>query len=235
MANQIYFIGNAGVIVQIRGITVMIDGLYRGSKKEYPVSQIPPHLYKDLIDVRRNSLPKPDYILFSHNHKDHFSETMLEQYLESHTPRKVFLPNASRGTKRHICHPAKNVEIQFLRTRHLGKIFQDVIHNCILLKIHGISLLFTSDVDFFSESLEELKYEEISGIFVNPLFFHSEKGQKILKQWEHPFQIFVYHVPFLKDDRYYMQSMVRKDMEQYQLQERTVLLCESNQIEELPE
>lgn len=235
MPNQIYFIGNAGVIVEIGKITVMIDGLYRAEKKEYPVSQIPPDVYRDLMDVRKKNLPKPDYIVFSHAHEDHFCAAMLKKYLENHMPGRVFLPNASSGAKQCICQPEKNVEIQFLRTGHLGKNFQDVIHDCILVKIHNFSLLFTSDVDFFTESLEELKNERLDGIFVNPLFFHNEAGQKILKQWRHPFLIFVYHVPFWEDDTYHIQAMVRKDIEKYHLHDRAVLLCRPNQIEKLPE
>lgn len=245
---KIYFIGNAGVLISADGTSVMIDGLYASGGDGFHASPIPKDILYDLY-CRKGRLPGPDFLIFSHQHDDHLSVKLLDSYLDTHRPGCVFLPEKSFGVPSRFIHnmkrlgtvheivageqeqyrPAKNFEVVFYKTRHLGKQFTQVLHYCILITLSGYRLLFTADVDFFSESLNQFRNIPLHAVFVNPFFYHNETGQHILGSTVKANRIFIYHLPFEEDDKYYMQHMVRTDIHKYQRSSPVVMLCTPKQ------
>lgn len=231
MKSRIYLIGNAGILIESQGKACLIDGLYDCSGTGFHASPIPESIYQDLFE-KEGKLPKPDYLIFSHCHFDHYSKKLLCTYLAEHRPRAVFLPDQKESLSiledtgnpesiRYISgnyeayQVEKEIEISFIKTRHLGKNFGDTLHFCVILEIFRERFLLTADVDFFSEDFQRFPHKHFQGIFVNPLFYHHPVGQDILLDIFSTEYIFVYHLPFTEDDQWHLQHMVTKDIERY--------------------
>ena len=249
---EIYFIGNAGVLISADDTSVLIDGLYSSRGGEFPVSPIPGDVLNELYS-RRGPLPEPDYLVFSHPHYDHLSEKLLDSYLDTHPSGSVYLPEGTssayvrslynmkqRGNTYEIItgkerqyRPGKDLEISFYKTRHLGKNFKQTLHYCILITISSCRLLFTADVDFFSESLSQFSQVPLNAAFVNPFLYHNEEGQKILRNTLQAEHTYIYHVPFEDNDNYHIRHMINKDLYRYRKTTPAVLLCTPRQNEKL--
>lgn len=245
---QIHFIGNAGVLVCVGKTSVLIDGLYSSEGEGFQISPIPREVFADLCHPE-GRLPSPDYLIFSHRHFDHFSEELLDSYLNAKRPKCVFLPGGKISgpeqtvlsfKKRSIDYelvtgeerfyqPEKDLEISFYKTRHLGRQFGRVLHYCILITLSSCRLLFTADVDFFSEPLYQFCGLPLHAVFINPLFYHNKTGQKILQDTLQAENAFIYHVPFEEDDICHIQHMAKTDIRRYQNTSPAILLGRPNQ------
>ena len=173
-------IGNAGVLVCVGKTSVLIDGLYSPRGEGFHTSPIPKGVFADLCRPE-GRLPSPDYLIFSHHHFDHLSENLLGSYLDARQPGCVFLPGGEDSGDGHLVRslgqrgishevvtgerrtyqPEKDLEVSFYRTRHLGRQFGRVLHYCILITLCSCRLLFTADVDFFTESLVPFQEDDI--------------------------------------------------------------------------
>lgn len=240
---EIHFIGNAGVLICSDETSVLVDGLYSSVGDGFHTSPIPSEVLAELYHPK-GRLPNPDYVIFSHHHFDHFSKELLGSYLDARQSGCIFLPEENSAGHRHLVHcmaqrgilheivtgdvrsyqPQKDLRISFYKTRHLGCCFGGILHYCILVTLSSCSFLFTADVDFFSESLDEFYRMPLQAVFVNPLFYHNETGQKILQETLNAENTFIYHVPFEEDDKYHMQNMVKKDIRRYQNTSPAILL-----------
>lgn len=240
---QIHLIGNAGVLVCVGKTSVLIDGLYSPRGEGFHTSPIPKDVFADLCRPE-GRLPSPDYLIFSHHHFDHLSENLLGSYLDARQPGCVFLPGGEASGEGHLVRslgqrgishevvtgerrtyqPEKDLEVSFYRTRHLGRQFGRVLHYCILITLCSCRLLFTADVDFFTESLHQFQGLPLHAVFVNPLFYHNKTGQQILHDTLKARNTFIYHVPFQEDDIYHMQHMVKTDIRRYQNTSPAILL-----------
>ncbi|MDD3746000.1 MAG: MBL fold metallo-hydrolase [Anaerostipes sp.] len=243
MKYQVYFVGNAGVLIKINNVTFLIDGFYSDEGTGFHVSPIPHCVKKDIFE-EKGKLPNPDYIIFTHLHYDHFSGDILKEYLKIHHPKKVVLPEGNTigyrecialMKKRKISYEIlpqlhgqyeleNNVEITCFYTRHLGKQFLRTPHYCVYLNVFSTRLLVTSDMDFFTQELKSFWGKKLHGIFVNPLFYHNESGQNILKKIKYLDRIFVYHLPEEKEDKYHLQKMVKRDIKKYDNENKALFL-----------
>ena len=248
MKCQIYLIGNAGILLEINKKTFLIYGLYSADGKGFQTSPIPEKICQNLLE-NTGELPSPDYLLFSHPHFDHLSEKLLCSYLTGHRPKAVFLPRQGNShyeacrrimKEKQICcklvsedtnyKVGKYTEIRYIKTRHLGKTFGEMMHFCIIVNVCQASFLFTADTDFFSEKFKEFPQKHFDGIFVNPLFYHNSEGQEILKNTLSAERFFVYHLPFLEDDRYHLQNMVKKDIRAYGQDKKVTVFASPGQV-----
>ncbi len=110
---------NAGVLLSLDGVTILLDGVCR-EVKPYPVT--PPW--------EREALQKcfPDVVAFTHAHKDHYDPTYAALY-EKQTGGVILGPETLPG-----CHASmedtvvKGVYIQPVFSRHIGLGGKDVAH-----------------------------------------------------------------------------------------------------------
>ena len=107
---------NAGVLLCIDGISVLLDGVCR---------ELPPYL--GTPDSVREELENnfPDVVAFTHRHEDHFDESYAENY-ETLALRSVIGPESS------ISGGVSNLKIVSVPTRHIGK--TDVPHTSFVIE-----------------------------------------------------------------------------------------------------
>lgn len=232
----ITLVANAGVLVEYKGTGLLVDGIHH--QKGHPFSPVP---LSDIKIMQQGSgiFKNLDYLLFTHEHPDHFTPQYVSEHISQCQVKGLFLP-AKDGSSSHyhllldhlqkmkIPHWGLGVEpgemkafplkedltVTVIGTRHMGPQFQDIRNDCFLLTIGDKNLLFTGDADHVADYFESaLKGVSIEAVFVNPLFFHNTEGQKIIHDIFSPRHIVIYHLPFEQDDAMRLSRMVYRDIE----------------------
>lgn len=110
---------NAGVILKLDGVSILLDGLADRVGEYLPT---PPALADELL---KNP---PDLLAFTHGHPDHCSEALLSPYRKQNL-RPILGPE--------LLHPdgvqVGGVTIRPVPSRHIGKVEPGLIHNSFLI------------------------------------------------------------------------------------------------------
>ena len=225
------FLVNAAVLLEFRGTKLLIDGIY--DENGHCFSNLSERQWEKL-KAGEGEFAGIEYLLFTHEHGDHFSPQRVAEYLEYRQPKAIFMPRdgsaALRALQkkaegmgipcvllhRELCRktvfrPEQEIRIRAFQTRHLDKLYWDVPHFCYLLECGEKKLLFTADVDFTQEDFSAVRGMALDAVFVNPLMSHSEEGKALFAAGVLQTKTkIVYHIPFAGED----QMMIRKIVEQ---------------------
>lgn len=124
----ILWLGHATVFVRLAGVNILLD----------PIFGKPPFV-KTFIDVPSpfDKLPKIDYLLVSHDHRDHCDETSIKQIAEKFPDARILgglgmedlfndwktptNPIQTAGWYQQFSLPEKSVKITFLPVRHWAR------------------------------------------------------------------------------------------------------------------
>ena len=237
-AIRITLIANAGILVEYNGIGFLVDGIHTAD--DPPFSRVPE---ADLAAMRQGVPPFThlDYLLFSHEHGDHCSPPAVLAHIYARPVQGIFLPDTAHGSqelarlRRHILRLGiphwslglapgtsrrivltDHVQVTVIGTRHMGPQYQEVRNDCFLLELDGRTLLFTGDGDHvWDYYAPALSGKQLDAVFVNPLFYHHKKGQRILRELFHPRHVLIYHLPFPEDETLRLTAMVYRDRERF--------------------
>ena len=111
-------VSNAGVLLTIDGMKILLDGFCH---REGPYMATPAHIRESLL------ANPPDRLAFTHDHPDHFDREVVEQS-RNQTLRPVIGPeNLPFAT---TCHgvAAGGVSVMPVKSRHIGKEYFHVPH-----------------------------------------------------------------------------------------------------------
>ena len=86
---SITFTSNTGLLMQYGDTKVLFDSLY--GKSGHRFSPLPQVLEQEIMEGA-GDFSEIDYLVFSHNHADHFSAKYLKAYLQQNTVKGIFLP-----------------------------------------------------------------------------------------------------------------------------------------------
>ena len=108
---------NAGVLLELDGISILLDGVCR-EVKPYPAT--PPG------ERQRLTTELPDIVAFTHSHKDHYDPAYAAEYMRQ-SGRAVFAPEGIRGGTMETC-KLGTVSITPVPCRHIGAAGKDTPH-----------------------------------------------------------------------------------------------------------
>lgn len=228
-------IANTGVLVAGAGSKTLVDGIYGGQPHRF--SEISPSVMSDIMGGC-GLFEGIDYLLFTHEHPDHFTPGLVIEYLEKQTPKAVVMPGGGSPAAASLelymkakdipavimapfvtpnmeYRPQEGVGLRLYAMRHLDRLYQHVPHFCFLLKTGGKSMLFTSDVDYTYADFSVFDGMDIDALFVNPIFYHNEGSNGVIDQIIRPKKTIIYHIPFEADDSMKMRKMVQRDIERF--------------------
>lgn len=248
---SVALLGNAGVMLQYEGIKILLDGLYLDDSGLF--SNIPQSVLNRLL-YSKNEFSDIDYLLFSHCHPDHFNKQLLFQFLLNHSPKQVVLPayaQESRSVisflnekqisftalnnngKSRVFSFSNNLYVTALPTVHMGNQFAEIPHFSYLFTMGMRNILFLADAACNAEHLQCIAREPIDSVFVTPLFFHDKVGQNIIKEMICPNQIFIYHMPFIENDKNGYYKMMNWDLKKWTNSITVTLFSEKEQVLQL--
>lgn len=112
--------GNAGVLLKLDGVSILLDGLCDRVEGYLPT---PPAIAEQLA---RNM---PDLLAFTHYHKDHCSRALLSPYRKENL-RPILGPESLHKGSVQV----GNVTVTPMESRHLGKIEPGLEHVSYIVK-----------------------------------------------------------------------------------------------------
>jgi len=116
---------NAGVLLKLDGVTILLDGVCREVK---PYLATPPE-ERDAITASF-----PDVVCFTHAHNDHYDPTFAALY-EKQTGGVIFGPASLPGCNASMkVHRVGDVEIIPIVTRHIGWIGNKIEHASFIIR-----------------------------------------------------------------------------------------------------
>lgn len=86
---KITFLGQAGLLFETAGLTMMIDPYFSDS-----VRAIQPQNYRRVAVDERVFDIKPDMMIFTHNHLDHYDPATVERFLDKSSGITVLAPRS---------------------------------------------------------------------------------------------------------------------------------------------
>lgn len=254
---RILLTANAGVLLEVVGVRFLIDALHHSD--QYPFSKVPLDLL-ERMNHEDNSFRNVDFVLFTHNHPDHYSPKLLMDYLQHNRVHRVLLPKQIGGEiqeqelaayleqervpywqlelprgQRHLYQLMPEVYLTVLGMQHTGRMFTNLDCDCILLTVKGKQILVTSDCDYEnSDNYLPLNSVQLDTVFINPMFFHSKQGRSLLKKWNCK-NVILYHVPFENEDKISLRILAHQDYIKFGHEFSNVqLLCRAEQEIILP-
>jgi len=161
---KVTYIANMGVLISSASKTVLIDGLFNNSFNTYPIPS--PKIVSKInkLETPFNSI---DLILVTHNHGDHFSWSMIAEYLSINKTVKVVCSNlasteliecknynvdSSRivGITPELCKSidtiVNDINLKLLRLRHDGGDGQSE-NIGFLIDMDGLNIFHSGDSD----------------------------------------------------------------------------------------
>jgi len=235
---DIILVANAGVLVRAHGVGLLLDGIHHADG--HPFIKVPENIL-ECMKLGEEPYSGIDYLLFTHEHPDHFTPELVLDQVRHRPVKGIFLPDEEEGTPalRHLYshlreqgipywplgleagevrkfQPEPGLQITAIGARHMGPQFQDVRNDCFLVSINGMNLLFTGDADHVGEYFERaVKDVPIEAVFVNPIFYHNPEGQAVINEIINPRKVAIYHLPQKQNDPMHLHFTVKRAMQRY--------------------
>lgn len=212
---SVRLIANAGILVEYRGLRFLIDGIHTNDNLDF--DGVPEQLLGTMLRGD-GALSHLDYLLFTHEHIDHFSPSCTQIYLQNNRVKGIFMP-ASGGRRLADlqeytelagipCHRLQLVSgttksfpltadttVTAAGFRHMGDQFREKENDCFLLSLGDQNLLFTGDADLdLGHFQSAFAGKSIELMLVNPLFYLDKRAAAIFAALS-PRQVAVYHLP----------------------------------------
>ena len=210
---KITLIANAGVLVEYKGVRYLVDGIHTNDDLEF--DGVPEALLGQML-CGSGDLADLDYLLFTHEHIDHFSAGMTQTYLQNNRVKGIVVPAQGGGRLAGLKEYAQMTGVECIAPticdgesfqttlgnarltvggmRHMGAQFKNVQSCSFLLDFEGKTLLFTGDSDYISDWFRSaFEGSHVDVLFVNPLFYLNPAGQRIIDQLA-PADVVVYHL-----------------------------------------
>lgn len=234
---RVILIANAGIFLEMDGIRLLVDAF--PCAPQYPFSSIRPETFHRMTEsqsIYRNV----DFVIFSHGHPDHYAPAVLLKYLQTNRVRRVLLPGKTTNTadetelihylderripywrlglpegKTHTYQLMPDVYLMVAGMQHTSAMFANSLCDCLMLSVRGYRVLFTSDCSFDDEE-DYAMWQGIrpDAVFVNPYFFHAEKGRALLRKWDSPNAV-LYHIPYEGEDKIALRTLAHCDFIKY--------------------
>lgn len=235
---KITLVANAGVLVEHNGIGLLVDGIHH--EEGHPFSKVSKSDMK-FMQQGASIFANLDYLLFTHEHPDHFTPKYVSEHIHLRSVKGLFLPHERDGSPdlALLHNHARNLAIPYMAlglepgemkrlvltddlvvtaigTRHMGPQYKTIRNDCFLLTLAGKNLLFTGDADHVFEYFENALSEvAVDVVFVNPIFYHNPYGQEIINDIFQPRDLVIYHMPFEQDDTMQFSYMVKRDRQRF--------------------
>ena len=200
---------NCGVFIKSQKATILVDGINKGSESFDGLSESAIHKLMNCEEP----FGVVDYLLFTHDHKDHLDRDRLREYIRKNRVRGIFIPGGNDPPKGQL--ELGESTLTYFRTTHLAPIAKPVDHCGLLLEIGGKKIYFSGDSEFRTmEQTENLRGISVDIAFYNPFHLNMPAGRDIMKSVNAKHN-FIYHLPPEEKDQYAIRKRALNDFGKY--------------------
>ncbi|MDF2530430.1 MAG: hypothetical protein K0Q65_11 [Clostridia bacterium] len=219
-SNKLIYVANAGVLINIDGKKVLIDGL---NNAEYPLYKSTPLEISEQITEGIPPFDHIDVMLITHNHSDHFDVESVVRFLNKNSDAAVISTNAViSAIKKQISDAVearlieiqlekqcekriqvKGIDIVAFSLAHDGKEHTEV-HNLAFLIDGSKRVLHLGDGAPKKENYEALQLNQykIDLLIANFPYVSLPSARNIIEKYIKPKKIAVVHLPYSELDRF---------------------------------
>ena len=193
---------NAGVAIHIGGYRIWVDALH--TQKQPGFSAVDGVLQKKMLLC--DAFAKPDLIVCTHCHPDHFSKQLTEAAMGLWPKATVILPQAHFTDQmlvsgEEFIHRHEEVTLHLIRLPHDGEQYRDCIHYGLVITAGEKTILIPGDCKTAAEELAQaVQGLGIDLALLNFPWLTLKRGKVFVDQILMPANILLYHLPFPQDD-----------------------------------
>lgn len=226
MEIKIFHFTNAGLLFDCSK-KILIDGIYGGDNviQEAGMSNMTEDSVRDLME-NRGVFSNIDLILFTHQHIDHYNQTLVEQYLRKNEKVGFFSPGNKRNNitvnqieKGMFALDIDEIEIYAIVTKHqhTGDDKEKIEHCSYLLNFEEKCFFVAGDGVINSGVCQMVR--KYSGnrklfCFFNVMHIAEKTGIQIIQNLN-PEKIFIYHLPAKSDDIFNYYAIIKQAKKNY--------------------
>jgi L-ascorbate metabolism protein UlaG (beta-lactamase superfamily) len=214
---------NAGLLIEGSGRKILIDGIHNVKTPEW--STVDNNLMNYII-YGKGRFKDINYLLFTHQHEDHFNIEKTLEYMENNKVEKLVATKLNSAVLKNsgILHELdgnyyelgtinpENILIKYIRTKHLSHERFGIDHYAFIIGINNKTILFSGDADYTkSEYAEALKSVRIDVIVAPFIMANSEFGRTFVRKVS-PSLLILNHLPNKEDDEYNYTRMAERNV-----------------------
>ena len=200
------YVSNAGIVFRLEEKTIGVDCLCKD----------PSELYQDTPKEICEEL-KPDFLIFTHEHEDHFCAEYVKEAMEKNPNLQIYSTQSTMQKLEQLDIPTGNMkivsgidtmtiancQIEFLETLHEGDQYADIQNLTLLIKIEDKHIVVTGDAMPCKELFERISAwsTHIDWFFAPFPYVGLRSTRKMVKEHLDSENIFVLHLPRPEADK----------------------------------
>ena len=235
MELQIYHSVNEGLYLWNGTSGLLIDGLHRGRGIGFSDTS---EQYICMMRQGRSFFAKPNDLLFTHIHEDHYDQALVDEFQQRYPGRIVYAPGLDKDNIQPVVlehgiarMQIEEYEVYAVTTVHDGKIYEDEPHCSYLIRWKNRWIWVSGDAILVPELADRIRTytgrDNVWKAFVMVYQISSESGKAFLKKLA-PEQICLYHLPYPEDDRYHFCNLAEQKRRQCKAEGLPVKMIESD-------
>lgn len=214
-------IANAGVLVEMCGVKILVDALHRRKTEQF--SRVGKDLF-DKIVTGKGEFAHIDLMLNTHDHPDHYDADGMRAFIANHpetnvlSPARLAGPNVYRLAGEEHRLDFGDIHARAKKLVHDGPQYAHIPNYGFVVEVCGWRGLFLGDAAMNEVSVGGLVAgEKIDAAFLNFPYVTLVRGKRLVREVIRPKNVVVFHLPFAEDDignyRRVTKYIVEKDAE----------------------
>ncbi len=248
MSVRVRYLSNMGVCIDDGENRVVIDIFSTATDANFIATSIE---VKRALLLDLSPLHDVGWMIYTHNHPDHFDSETIYGYLKyrKNSKTKILLTQEAEadlwktgymevyedsvcsmkvdfGEKRTISESGYNITLY--GCKHIGMGYGNTEHMAVLIEMGGKKILHIGDASPSAENFEHLglQNEQIDFLIAPYPYLEMSQGQKIMEDYICPKKILITHMPKEDEDMFGWNQVARKKAAEQNAQGKEVILAQ---------
>ena len=194
---------NAGIVLEIGRTVIWVDVLHDDKAPRF--SSVTPELADRIIDG--GVVPAPDILLYSHCHRDHYSQGLTERALAKWPNAQLILPREDFPERQLVLEGEqqdfsfRGIQFRFGKLTHQGSDFAHIPNYGVMINTGSFRILMAGDCTVESDELETFVGQEHVDLAILGFPWVSRpQGREIIDEVICPDRLVIFHLPFAEDN-----------------------------------